>query len=265
MTVELGINHLMAPDLDPVQFIQVAAEAGADAVSLFVNPMGPDNTFPLVTRESTGNVAQALRDHGVRLGNFDPFALAPNVEISQYQAALELAGELGAQGITALLFDSDEARVIDHLARLCELAKPYGLTVGIEFMGLTPAWNSLSDTLALVERVGQGNLAVTLDILHLVRTGGTVAEVAALNAETISHVQLCDGADLNVSQDYGVEAASDRLAPGDGVFPLIDFLQALPRGVRMELEAPTTVTRPALERLTDAVTKARSVLSLARL
>lgn len=265
MTVDLGVNHLMAQEVDPVQFIHIAAEAGADAVSLFVNPMGPDSTFPLVTRENSAAVKNALADNGLRLGNFDPFVLAPSTDVSQFHAALELAGELGAQGVTALLFDADEARVIDNVGRLCELARPYGLTVGIEFMGLTPAWNTLTDVVALIDTVEQGNLGVTLDILHLVRTGGTVAQVAALNPGVIGHVQLCDGAHLDASRDYGVEAASDRLAPGGGVFPLIDFLHALPTGVRLELEVPQASTRPAQERLTDVMRKTRQVLSAAGL
>lgn len=263
MTVELGIIHLMALETAPVPFIEIAAQAGAGAVSLFVNRMGPDSNFPVVTREDSRAVQQALRDHGLRVGNVDPFVLSPTTEVSQFQSALELAGELGAQGITVLLFDKDEARVVDHLGQLCEAARPYGLTAGIEFMGLTPGWNSLADTVALIEQVDRPNLGVVLDVLHLVRTGGTVAQVAALDPSHISHVQLCDGAHLDVTRDYAVEAASDRAAPGDGVFPLVEFLQALPAGVRMELEVPQPGPRPALERITDTVTKARTVLDAA--
>ena len=225
--------------------------------------MGPESSFPLVTREISGAVAQALRDNGIRLGNFDPFALAPTTEVAQYQSVLELAAELGAQGITALLFDNDEARVIDNVSSLCELARPFGLTVGIEFMGLTPAWNTLTDTLTLISKVDQRNLGITLDILHLVRTGGTVAQVAALDPAVISHVQLCDGASLDVRRDYGIEAASDRLAPGEGVFPLVDFLQALPAGVRLELEVPQPAACPAQERIVDVMKKTRQLIETA--
>lgn len=265
MTVELGINHLMAQDTAPVPFIEIAAKAGASAVSLFVNRMGPDSHFPVVTRADTQAVRQALSDHGLRIGNLDPFALSPTTDVAQFHPALELAGELGGQGITVLLFDNDEARVIDNLGQLCDAARPYGLQTGIEFMGLTPGWNRLMDAVALIDKVDRPNLGVVLDVLHLVRTGGTVAQVAALDASHFSHVQLCDGAHLDVIRDYGVEAASDRVAPGDGVFPLVEFLQALPAGVRMELEVPQPGPRPALERISDAMTKARAVLDAAGL
>ena len=81
MTVELGINHLMAQDTAPVPFIEIAAQAGASAVSLFVNRMGPDSHFPVVTRADTQAVRQALSDHGLRIGNLDPFALSPTTDV----------------------------------------------------------------------------------------------------------------------------------------------------------------------------------------
>lgn len=264
MTVALGVNHLTALETDPVQFIKLVSQAGGNAVSLFVNPMA-GSAFPLVTRETSKAVQQALREEGIQLGNFDPFALNPATDVAQYQPALELAGEMGAQGITALLFDADEARVVDGLGRLCELAQPYGLKVGVEFMGLTPAWTTLAEVTVLIDKVDRPNLGVALDVLHLVRTGGTVAQVAALDPARIAHVQLCDGADLMVSRSYGAEAVAGRLAPGDGVFPLVEFLRVLPSGVRLELEVPQPATRPAQERLRHSIAAARKVLAEAGL
>lgn len=265
MTVNLGVNHLTALETDPVQFIDIASQAGASEVSLFVNRLGPDNRFPLVTREISGAVRNKLRETGIRITNFDPFSLTPKVDVGQFEPAMELAAELGARGITALLFDNDEARLTDSLNRLCEQARQYKLRVGIEFMGLTPGWNTLETAVALIEKADQSNLGIGIDLLHLIRTGGSLASVAALDPSRISHVQICDGADLTVSNDYGLEAGSHRLAPGDGVFPLVEFLQALPAGISLELEVPQPPDRPALERVRHALEGARKVIEAAGL
>jgi len=68
---------MTAVDLDPVAFIDLAADAGFDEVSLFVNAMGPRNRFPTVDRGNTERVRAQLRNRGLRIANVESFTVAP--------------------------------------------------------------------------------------------------------------------------------------------------------------------------------------------
>ncbi|MFT5481366.1 MAG: sugar phosphate isomerase/epimerase [Halieaceae bacterium] len=159
-----------------------------------------------------------------------------------------------------IVYDADESRAIDSLGALCNVAEPLGLKIAIEFVAVTPAWNTLASAAELVTKIGHRNLALDIDILHLARSGGTPADVAALESRLIAHAQLSDVADLTATADYGEEAAANRVTPGDGVFPLDAFLRALPKGTPLELEVPQPPDRPAIERLRHVVTATRQLL-----
>jgi sugar phosphate isomerase/epimerase len=91
-----------------------------------------------------------------------------------------------------LALEPDASRLTDQFAALCALCAEHGLGVGLEFMMSTQI-RTLADALALIERSGADNAAVTVDALHLARSGGSPRDVAALDSAQISYAQLCDG------------------------------------------------------------------------
>lgn len=256
-----GLHPMTALELDPLAFIALAAENRCDTVSLFVNNPNPAATFPLVEPEQVAAVKRSLAENGVAVAGIETYFIAPGVDAAHFRPSLELGAELGARRLTTILYDTDPQRVADTLAATCELAREHGLQVAIEFMALTPAWNTLASVVDLVRRVDQPNLGIGVDGLHLVRSGGTTAEVAALAPALISYAQLCDGRGLQSSRDYVTEAASHRLVPGEGDFPLLDFLRALPSPVPVELEVPQPASVPAAERVRRIVDAGRRLLA----
>jgi sugar phosphate isomerase/epimerase len=258
---KLGIHHMTALETDPVTFVSLAAETGCQEVSVFAQSPGSGSRFPLVTRENLAAVRSRLLDTGVSVANIDAFIITPETDVAAFRPALELGAELGARGAVTILYDRDESRVVDTLGGLCEVAETLALKIAFEFMALTPAWNSLRAAAALVESIGRSNLVLDVDVLHLARSGGCPADVGEIEPGLIAHAQLCDVADLTVTADYAAEAAANRLAPGDGVFPLDAFLRALPRGTPLELEVPQPQDRPPLERMQHAVTATRELLN----
>jgi sugar phosphate isomerase/epimerase len=134
--------------------------------------------------------------------------------------------------------DPDRSRLTDQFAALCALCAEHGLGVGIEFMMSTQV-RTLGDALALIERSGAGNAAVTVDALHLARSGGSPRDVAALAAAQISYVQLCDGPAQPPDQGYAREAAAERLLPGDGELPVRALVDAVGPDVMLGVEAPS--------------------------
>ncbi len=257
----LSLHQMNALEVEPSELVDLAAETGCQAVSVFVHQQDPRSQFPLVTADNKAAFQQRLRDTGIRVLNVEAFMIAPGVDVESFRAGFELGAELGARGISVILVDSDRARVEQNLARVCELAGEYHLRVGIEFMPLMPGWGTLREAADLVARLDQPNLGIGIDLLHLVRSGGSAEQVAALDPALIAHVQLCDSASLDVSRDYAAEAAGDRLAPGDGVFPLQAFLEALPADLALEMEVPQPVRHPARERVRHIVEATRKLLA----
>jgi len=71
------------------------------------------------------------------------------------------------------------------------------------------------------------------------RAGGAVADIAAIEPELIRYVQLCDGPLPQPVAIAETEAVCERLYPGDGDFPLFDFLRAAPRDQTLGIECPS--------------------------
>ncbi len=263
--VSVGLGQLTAIDVSPVEYISIAAEAGCQAVSLFVQQPGGQGKFPLTSRDNLDAVQQRLRATGLQVASVECFMLVPNVDVETWRPALALGAELGAKGATALLYDGDEARVIRNLSRLCQLAEEVGLRINVEFMPLAPTGKTVHTAAELIRKVGAPNLGLCIDLLHLIRSGGTPADVAAIDPNLIYCVQLCDSMDLSVTTDYAREAGAERLAPGEGKFPVQAFLKALPAGTLIELEVPQPADRPASDRVERIVLAARRQIDLAEM
>lgn len=264
----LALHQLTALEAGPVGLVSIAEEIGCEQVCLFVHSPragreSEADAFPIVTRAVTRELKARLDGCGISVSNVDFFPLGRDVVVGDHRAALELGAELGARRAVAIVHDTVEERAVANLARLAELAAEVGLAVALEFMGLSPGCASLRRALQLVRRVGLPNVGVAVDPLHLVRTGGTVAELAAVPPGLIAHAQLCDGAHATVTGSYLAEAM-DRLAPGEGVFPLRELMRALPGMTPLDVEVPSRALRrqgmPALERARRAVAAARRLL-----
>ncbi|MFA7440604.1 MAG: sugar phosphate isomerase/epimerase [Sphingomonadaceae bacterium] len=268
---ELALHQITAMEASPPDLVSIAAEAGCKKVCIFVlSPLVPVNgsdrmepLFPTVTDDTKQAMKDRLAACGVSVMNIEFFPIDADTDLQSYRAPLALGAELGAERIVTHVHDTDTERAARNLALLCDIAQEYGLQVGLEFMGLSPGCNSLAKARELVLKAKRPNLGIAIDALHLVRTGSRIDEVAALDPELIAYVQLCDGPHLEKSDDYLPEAL-DRLAPGEGVFPLKEFVRALPANVPMDVEVPSEKLRAEgigpLERTIRAVHACRALL-----
>jgi sugar phosphate isomerase/epimerase len=261
--VDLSLGQFTAIEVDPAEYIAIAASAGCQKVSLLTLSPSPHMPLPLVTRENFATVRKALDTTGLTVSNVECFMITADTNIENFRQALAIGKELGAVGATTLLFDADEIRVKEKLARLCAMAGEYGLRTSIEFMPMTPRWHTLAETAALVMEIGHPGLGICIDLLHLIRSGGTPEDVTAIPQELIHYAQLCDGADVSANRDYAIEASSNRLAPGEGRFPLQAFLQSLPTTATLEIEVPQPQDHPAGERVMAIVDATRRQIGLA--
>src|SRR5205085_3511516 len=132
-------------------------------------------------------------------------------------------------------------------------ARKANIGITVEFMPYSQV-RDLSSALRLLDRAGAPNAGVCLDVLHLHRSGGSVADLAHIDRRRIALVQLCDAQrrELPMSDaELMAEARTGRLPAGEGELPLFDFLDALPEDVEIEYElAPAS--RAALSPLEKA-------------
>lgn len=226
--------------------IDFASQADLQSVCLFTaTPINLDGSpmFPIVSPAEKIEIRSRLSDHNITVTNAEYFPVATGIDVRNYQMPLELAAELGAKRAVTHVHEAQSTRAEDQLGQLCEIAANLGLEVGLEFTGFAKGCDSLEQAAALRGKMAQDNLTIAVDALHFFRTGGTIEALTAIDPETIGYAQICDGPNLEATDDY-LEEAMSRMIPGEGVFPLREFLGALGEHVDLDIEVPCTILPP---------------------
>lgn len=249
----LGLDSQTMFGMPPVDHITMAAEFGCAAVSLGPGPVpwkldrfpGWSLTDDAALRRET---KAALRDTGVAFALAEGFTIRPTIDASDRGPLFDLVAELGAQRVGAVSMDSDAERALDQMAVLAELADERGMGFVFEFAP-PHTFNTLDAAYAAVNKLGRANASLLIDTMHLVRTGGTAADLAAIPGEAIGYIQVSDAPLVGKAPNYYEEASFERLLPGEGELPLDDLLEALPSGLPVGLEIPMQSTLLAADDL----------------
>ena len=180
-----------------------------------------------------------------------------------YLGDLDIMCELGVERINTVSMDPDLHRTFDEFAILTEIAAARGLETTTE---LSPslAISDLPTVLAAVRHVGRPDFRLLIDTMHVIRSGLSVADIAALDPQLIAYVQLCDAPRKPRFESYFEEAMFERLPPGSGELGLRELIAVLPRDRVYGLEVPQRSEAKAgigpHERLRKCVEAARSML-----
>jgi sugar phosphate isomerase/epimerase len=271
MTRPIILHQLNAVGVTPADFIRIAADNDCRHVTLFAYDGGhvlPRSntglTYPTpVGAESKEEVRRALADGGVALDGIEFFPLTAEVDLDLYKPALALGAELGARRAVTHIFIQDDALVVDRLGGFCELAEAQGMRVTSEFCPLTPGNPSLERAKWLVDQVGRDSFGIGVDMLHVVRSGASAADIARLEPRYFGVVQICDAKGAHASSDY-IKDVHNREVPGQGDLPLHDLLSAVPASLPIEAEVPAAHRRAAgisaAEHVRDVLAGARRVV-----
>tara|TARA_R110000824_G_scaffold209_22_gene1133 strand:+ start:6694 stop:7560 length:867 start_codon:yes stop_codon:yes gene_type:complete len=234
---KLALHQITMMDGGPEGLVRFVAEAGLDGICLFTaTPLDANgrDMFPVVDPATATSFKRLLRDHDVGIINAEYFPVMAEIDVAEYRPAIGLAAELGAKRLVTHIHEPDQQRAEDQLSKLCAMAFAHGLEVGPEFTGFSAGCNSLSAAVALYGRVNLPHLTIAIDALHLFRTGGTLEQLQAVDPAAIGYVQLCDGPDFQLSDDY-LDEAMNRMIPGEGVFPLRKLVALLDPHVDIEV------------------------------
>ncbi len=266
----ISLEQLTVNEATPAELISIAGALKCQHISLFLRKTGAPGLAwqPLVTDAAfRKELLRRMADNGVSPFTAEFFGLSPKAQVEPYRPAMESAAEFGAKKLSVLVSDTDEERRLERFCELCDRAAEFGLGVNVEFVALTQL-RSLRDALRLVTRANRANGGIMVDTLHLMRSGGTVAELAAADPRWIGGAQFSDGP-LTMPPDQQLhEALNERMLPGDGEFPLREFVRALAPSVPIGVEVPLQSLKDKgvgpLERARMAVEASRRVIAAAR-
>ena len=265
----IAIEALSVFGMPPVAFINLAADLGCANISILPVPISPNpHGYPpfdvLGDPGLRREMKAAMRDRGVAIALAEGFGVVPDVEARDRLADLDAVAELGARQVSLGIRDPDLARAYDQLALLAEMAAERGMTSTTEFAP-TLTIKSLPMALNAVRHVGRRDYRLTIDAMHLIRSGSTVEDLAALDPDVIGYFQICDVPLVSEFDSYGEEARTERRIPGDGELPLLDLLRVVPADRIVGLEIPLLTAASAgvgpLDRLRPAVEATRALLA----
>lgn len=264
----LGIGFLGGFGLPPVEFVNLTADLGCGYMSVVVQglPLLPLDYAPFSLKDAKlrRDMRAAMRDRGVRISLGDGFLVTADAEAHAFADDLDVLAELDAARINVVSLDPDLGRTFDQFAILTELAAQRGIQTVVEPVpGLTVG--DLSTALAAVRHVARSEFRLLIDTMHLVRSGSSAADVAAVDPDRIGYAQLNDTTLRPRMDNYMEEAMFERMVPGEGELPLGDIVCALPPGIVIEIEVPRRSLALAgvspIDRLRPCVEAARRLLS----
>lgn len=212
--------------------LSAAAKAGFRAVEIFEN----DLTFFSGKPRDARSMASDLGLEIVALQPMRDFEAMPQtIRARNFERAarkFDLMGELGTRLLCVCSNVSEEAiddssRASADLAELAEYARRYGFSIGYEALAWgrhVRDWNVAWD---IVRLANCSNLGIVLDSFHACARGNSVEPMSAIPPDRIALVQVADAPalqmdPLSLSRHY-------RCYPGQGDFPVIDYLDAVTR------------------------------------
>lgn len=261
----ISLGSLTVADTEGPDVISAAAAGGCFGVNLRITGQSKAEPFPTIV----GNPArlkalrQRMQDTGVILTGISAYQFLPETKLSDYEPILEIASELGVKTVGLTSGEPDQSRFIDLLSGYADMVAKIGARISIEFMAYREI-KTIGQCNDVITKTGKSNIGITADILHLIRSGGTPADVKKVDPKRIYCVQFCDGPrQLPAGMELRTEARLGRYYPGEGELPLYDFLDALPAGwqdIEIEIPHPAYMKLPANERVKKAADATRAYL-----
>ena len=157
-----------------------------------------------------------------------------------YVPAMEVAAELGGTRLLSSAWTPDRNYIIDFYAELCDLAKPYGLTVDFEFVTWSEV-KTLKDAMEILRAANRENCGIMVDTLHFHRSKVTLEELDEVPREWFHFAHLCDGP--KEIPDWSDTAAllqtgrAERLYIGEGGIDIAAIIHRLP-DIPLSMELP---------------------------
>ena len=235
-----SLAYLSSYRCTPAQAIQVAAQTGYQYVGLrlWPNAPGAPQQHLLGQPQALREALAAQNDTGVGVFDLEIIRINAQFDPHTWDALYDVGAQLQAKAILVAGDDTNEARLTENYARLCEVMQPFGMTADLEFMPWTAVKDAKSALRIVRNASSPSNAGILVDALHFGRSTTTLDDIRAIPRELLHYAQICDAeAGLNFTTEQMVHTARcERLLPGDGNIDVKGLFAALPADLPVSVE-----------------------------
>jgi sugar phosphate isomerase/epimerase len=267
----IGIENISVFGLPPLEFVNLAADLGCQHISTGLTgfDFGIYDYPPFSLRDDAvlrREMVAVMRDRGISISLGEGCTIREGVSANDHVRDLDLFVELGTERINTVSMDPDFSRTCDAFARMAELCTERGLRITTE---LAPSLtvSDLPTALEAVRQVNHPEFRLLIDTMHVVRSGSTPADIAALDPDLIDYIQICDATRAPRFASYHEESMFERMVPGEGELGLRELVAVLPEdrvyAIEVPLRSEALEGKGPAERLGKCVTAVRQLLAQA--
>lgn len=241
MTKQFSLAHLTVLGCTPPEMAYLAARAGYDFISLrpiYMGLPGEPNYALAENKQMMRETKAALAETGVKLLDIELARICEDVHPKQYVPAMEAAAELGGRHVLSSIWTNDRNLYMERFIELCELAKPFGLTIELEYVPIASVTN-LEATLNVLRTANQKNAGLMIDIHHFHRAGDRAEDLDAVPREWFRFLHLCDApVEIPTSKEEMTKILREaRLYIGEGGIDIASIVNRIPE-IPYSIELP---------------------------
>ncbi len=235
-----SLAYLTANASSVPQAVRIAADLGYAYVGLRVQPNSPGAPFQTLIGDAAvlRETQAVMRDTGVGVYDLEIIRIGEQFNVADHAALMDIGQILGAKAVLIAADDTNESRLADNYARLCDVMQPCGLTADLEFM----PWTAVKDAQAAMRVVKLAgtpkNAGILVDALHFGRSTTTLQDIAAIPRDLLHYAQMCDAkAGLNFTTEELIHTArQERLLPAEGNIDVTGLFATLPQDLPVSVE-----------------------------
>lgn len=243
MPMQFSLAHLTVLDCAPPEAIYIASRAGYDFISLRTIKMGLANevkhNYSLSgNKDMLRQTQTALAETGVRVLDIELARIFDGVDVKSYLPAFEVAAELGARQVISSIWTPIRSYSIERFAEFCDMARPLGLTINLEFVTFADVAN-LREAVDIVRAADRDNVGIIIDMLHFHRSRVGLDELDAVPREWFNFAHLCDAPGEIPTTKEGLKhtARDERSYVGEGDIDINAIVTRLPE-IPYSIEIP---------------------------
>ena len=229
----LNASPLFPFALDVKQQVRVAAEAGFDAIELWIK----DIDAYLDSGGTIKDLRAYIADTGIALANAIAFFRWADADdtlreegLAQAEREMRMLAELGCAAVAAPPYGKMEGNTLESMAsqfvRLADMARTIGIEPYLEFWGRATLLSRLSEAMFIAMESGLPDVKILLDPFHMYTGGTNVNSLAYVNGRNIGIVHVNDYPAVPGKQQI---TDRDRVFPGEGIAPAREFAGLLDR------------------------------------
>lgn len=242
MQNQFSLAHLTILGCTPPEMTYIAARTGYDFVSLRLIPMGVPGEAACLPQEKQmiRKTKAALDETGIKLLDIELARILADRDPKTYVPAMEAAAELGARHVIASAWTTDRSDrdfIVERYAEICDLARPFGLTVDLEFPTFSRLTN-LQEAADIVRAANRDNGGILIDTLYIHFSGVRLDQLAGLPPDWFHFLHISDTVEeIPTTREGMIHIARDeRLYVGEGCIDfaaIFDRLPAIPFSIEL--------------------------------